>query len=163
MRMPRIRKRFSAERNENVTSYYTKVANRLEDVTQMRLEKFSMTQIAHELGVSNTSFLKWSKKYQDLANALAEGNASFEQKAEESLFKSAFGYYYTEEKETLYKDPEGNTYKSTVEKHKRWKQANPMLLMNMLKSLNADKWASLEESNKDIQIELDKDLEEYAE
>lgn len=161
--MPKIRRRFSIERNENSTNYYTKVQPRLEDVTMMRLEKYSLSQIAKELGVSPSIFIRWSKKYQDLADALAEGNVSFEQKAEESLFKSAFGYYYTEEKETVYKDPEGNVYKSTMEKHKRWKQSSPMLLMNMLKSLNAEKWASLEESNKDIKIELDKELEEFSE
>lgn len=161
--MPKIRPRFSLERNENTTNYYTKVQPRLEEVTLMRLEKYSMTQIAKELGVNPSAFLRWSKKYQDLADALSEGNISFEQKAEESLFKSAFGYYYTEEKTIDKLDCEGNIICTIKEKHKRWKQSNPMLLMNMLKSLNAGKWASLDESNEDIKIELDKELKEFAE
>lgn len=159
--MPKIRKRFSIERNEHVNSYYTKVQPRLEEVTLMRMDYMSLSQIARELGVSPSAFIRWSKKYQELADALEEGNIIFEEKAMNSLLKSAFGYFYTEEKNIEKIDPEGGM---TVikEKHRKWKPANPMLLMNILKSLN-EKWTNLQGQNKDIQIELDDVLKEYAE
>lgn len=142
-------------------SYANLVEPRLKEVTTLRLEGYSLSQIARYLNVPESSFHMWARKYVDLQQALMDGTAKIESQLEQAMIKSAKGYFYTEEKKTEVYDCEGNLTGTKVEKHRRWRPENTLLLTNLAKHMNKEKWDD-EKDDKDIKIVLDEDLDEFA-
>lgn len=54
-------------------------------------EGLSNDQIAHNIGVSRTTFYKWQKEHEDFANAIKQGKEVVDFMVENALFKNAMG------------------------------------------------------------------------
>ncbi|CEF18827.1 Putative phage protein [Staphylococcus xylosus] len=57
-------------------------------------------QIAHNMGVHRATLSKWQKQTDDINNALKRGKEVSDREVENTLFKNAVGFHYTEEQLT---------------------------------------------------------------
>ena len=55
-------------------------------------------QIAHNMGISYSTFREWKKRYPTLAAALKEAKDVVDREVENALLKRALGYKYTEKR-----------------------------------------------------------------
>jgi len=62
---------------------------------------------------------RWKDKYEEFSDALKKGNSEVLDKVEESLYKRAMGYSYTETKQIFEVSPEGVPRPAKVEKTKK--------------------------------------------
>lgn len=53
-------------------------------------------QIATNMGITDSTFYEWKKKYPDISEALKEGKDVVDRQVENALLKSALGYKYDE-------------------------------------------------------------------
>ncbi|MEQ2422438.1 transposase [Megasphaera sp. CLA-AA-H81] len=53
-------------------------------------------QIATNMGITDSTFYEWKKKYSDISEALKEGKGVVDRQVENALLKSALGYKYDE-------------------------------------------------------------------
>lgn len=82
-------------------------------------------QIAHNLGVSKHSLIKWKKEKPDFSDAIKKGKEVSDYELENALHKRATGYYYKEE--TV-------TNKGDVVEIEKYEHANPTSLIFALKN-----------------------------
>ena len=82
-------------------------------------------QIAHNLGVSKHSVIKWKKEKPDFMDAIKKGKETSDYELENALHKRATGYYYKEE--TV-------TNKGDVVEIEKYEHANPTSLIFALKN-----------------------------
>lgn len=82
-------------------------------------------QIAHNLGVSKHSVIKWKKEKPDFSDAIKKGKEVSDYELENALHKRATGYYYKEE--TV-------TNKGDVVEIEKYEHANPTSLIFALKN-----------------------------
>ena len=66
-------------------------------------------QIAHNMGISRTTFYQYKKDYIDISNALKKGKEVIDLMVENALLKRALGYEYTETTKEM-----GGTIKEVV-------------------------------------------------
>ena len=92
-------------------------------------------QIAHNMGVSAMTLYGWQNKYEEFAEALRKGKEVVDREVENSLLKSAQGYYY--EEETLVKLPDGREEIRTV---RRYAQPNTTAQIFWLKNRRPNEW-----------------------
>jgi transposase-like protein len=71
-------------------------------------------QIAHAIGVSIDTLQTWLNQYSEFSAALKEGKVPADSKVENSLFKRAVGYKYTEKKVVAF--PDGSSRIETTKK-----------------------------------------------
>ncbi|PTJ81249.1 hypothetical protein BU055_11465 [Staphylococcus succinus] len=57
-------------------------------------------QIAHNMGIVRDTLYRWAKKSTDISDALKKGKEVTDRRVENALYKSAVGFYYTEEQIT---------------------------------------------------------------
>lgn len=157
--MVKVKKKFELYKDE---TYDNSVKPFLKDIELMALDGYSLVQMAKSLGVCHNAFYKFTKQHPELQAAIEEGYIKVEKQLESAMIKAAKGYFYTEEKTIERFDAEGNLICTVVEKHKKYRPQNTMLLMNMLRYINKERWADSKVDDKDINIELDEKLEEYA-
>lgn len=158
--MPKFKRKYEVY---NDRSYENNVQPFLKDIELMALDGYSLVQMAKALGVSHNSFYKFTKQHPELQSAIEEGYIKVEKQLEAAMIKAAKGYFYTEEKTVEKFDADGNLLFTVTEKHKKYKPQNTMLLMNMLRYINKERWVDTKGSDKDVSIELDEKLEEFAE
>ncbi len=53
-------------------------------------------QIAANMGITDSTFYEWKKKYSEISEALKEGKDAVDRQVENALLKSALGYKYDE-------------------------------------------------------------------
>ena len=53
-------------------------------------------QIAANMGITDSTFYEWKKKYPEISEALKEGKDAVDRQVENALLKSALGYKYDE-------------------------------------------------------------------
>lgn len=53
-------------------------------------------QIAANMGITDSTFYEWKKKYSEISEALKEGKDTVDRQVENALLKSALGYKYDE-------------------------------------------------------------------
>lgn len=75
----------------------------------------TVKQIANEIGVAKSTFCKWVAENQELSDALKEGRDIADSKVEDSLYRKAIGYTYTERKTIVSADGEGGQKPARVE------------------------------------------------
>lgn len=61
-------------------------------------------QIAHNIGITKSTFYLWKAKYKEFSDALKKGKEVVDIEVENALLKRAIGYEYTEEKIELNED-----------------------------------------------------------
>lgn len=72
-------------------------------------------QIAHNMGVSYTTFKGWRGKFPQMAEALAKGKEVVDREVENALYKRALGYWVTETETTTFSD--GTTKTTEKRRH----------------------------------------------
>lgn len=79
------------------SKYFTAVQPKLETIAGWAKNGLSHEQIAKNLGVAESTFYEYKKQFPELAEALKRGAEDAILEVENALFKSACGFYYTEE------------------------------------------------------------------
>jgi transposase len=92
-------------------------------------------QIAHNMGIAVATLYEWQDKYKDFSEALKKGKEVVDREVENSLLKSARGYYY--EEETIVELPDG---RQETRKVKRYAQPNTTAQIFWLKNRRPNDW-----------------------
>ncbi|MFQ3903744.1 helix-turn-helix domain-containing protein [Staphylococcus sp. 50Mo3-1] len=101
------------------------IKDKLELVEGWKRDGLTDEQIAHNLGVSKHSLIKWKKEKPDFSDAIKKGKEVSDYQLENALHKRATGYYYKEE--TV-------TNKGDVVQIEKYEHANPTSLIFALKN-----------------------------
>lgn len=148
------------------TSKYDEKAlkDKKEDIRKWAKQGCTKKEIAINLGISKTTFESYEKKYSWLSVLIKKAKWEAIEEVENSLFKSATGYYYTEQqivKVKLAKDLE-EVQKIDV---KKFKPPDVGAMCFYLKNRAKDRWAE-NPQNVDIQkerLKLEKDTAKFKE
>lgn len=97
-------------------------------------------EIADAIGVSKRTIIRWAKDHESFGKALAEGKAVSDAKVIRSLYKMATGYEYTEEKQVVELDKNGNPKPVRVEKIKKHVQPSVAAQCFWLKNRQRERW-----------------------
>lgn len=126
-------------------------------------------QIATNIGIGESTFTMWKKKYSSIVDALKKGKRPIDFEVENLLLKRARGYDY-EESETYIKEVNGVQTK-TIKKIKRHALPDVSAIIFWLKNRKPDAWrrmsveyadkiaaetSKLEAETKMLQFEIDK-------
>lgn len=71
-------------------------------------------QIAHNIGIVESTFYEWQNKYEELSEALKKGKEVVDREVENALLKRALGYEYEEVK---IEEEDGNIKRTVTKKH----------------------------------------------
>lgn len=86
--------------------YETHIKPRLDEIVQWCRDGLCMKDIAHNLGVNPSTLYKYQAEKTELFNTLKNNIAIANHRVENSLFKKAVGYKYTEVIKELKIDPD---------------------------------------------------------
>lgn len=95
-------------------------------------------QIAANIGISETSFGTWKKRFPVISDALKKGRRPVIEEVEDALYKGAIGYDVEEVTEEIVDD--GETKKKHIRRVKRHIPPNPALAIFALKNLKKRKF-----------------------
>ncbi|WP_279166634.1 hypothetical protein [Thomasclavelia cocleata] len=73
-------------------------------------------QIAHNIGIRRETLSEWAKKYPNISNALKRGKEVPDIEVENSLYKRAVGYNYTETTKELKLNPSTGKFEMMITK-----------------------------------------------
>lgn len=125
-------------------------------------------QIAEKkIGISERSFSRWKDKYPSIKSALKEGKAPADIAVEDSLYKSATGYYVTEDKPIKVKTTKKKDGMEITEEHvevvtvKRYVDPVVVAQIFWLKNRKKDYWKDKPISENDEAV--DRIVERMAE
>lgn len=121
--------------------YYTNVLPKLETITGWARDGLSDEQIARNLDISHESFYKYKREHTEFSDALKRGKEDAIYEVENALFKTAIGYYYTEEEVTK----SGAKVDVT-----RYSKPNTTAQIFFLKNKRPDEWREKTESKIDL-------------
>lgn len=129
---------------------------------------FSDKQIAANIGIGETTFCAWKKRFPEIVETLKKGRRPVVEEIEDALYKGAIGYDVKETVEEITKDPDG-TERSHIRRTTRHIPPNPALVIFALKNLK--KWKFKDKPTDDaVKIDdaqtedaLSKSLREFAE
>lgn len=109
--------------------------------------------IAHNIGITTTTFYDWKKKYPQFAEAVKRGKEVVDIMVENALLKSALGYSYDEVVKERIFDYETET-SIVVEVKRTTKEVapNPTSLIFWLKNRQPEKWR--DKKNIDAAVEV---------
>lgn len=108
-----------------------------------RRDGLDMKQIAANIGIKRQTLYDWCTKYKDIADALKKGTDVSNYEVENSLYKSAVGFYVTEQEQTEIQGFDANGEpRTTVTKHQRRRYIPPNLgaMCFILKNRLPEKW-----------------------
>ena len=103
-------------------------------------------QIAHKIGIRRETLSLWSKKYPNISNALKRGKEVPDIEVENSLYKRATGYNYTEVTKELKLNPTTGKHELMITKEVT-KQVIPdtTAMIFWLKNRKPDVWKDKQE------------------
>lgn len=96
-------------------------------------------QIAKKMGVSPRTLYRWKTSYSPICQALKKSKAVCDDEIEESLYKSASGYFVDETKTYIDELPDG-TVKKHKEVFKKWIPPQTAAQIFWLKNRRPDDW-----------------------
>lgn len=134
--------------------YKTHVEPKLDYITQMAREGLIEKDIAHNLGVSESTFCGYKKKHPELVEALMEGKEVADARVESALYKRATGYTYDE-----------ITYEDGVETKRITKHLAPDVTAGIfwLKNRRPDRWRDVKQVDHEGSIEITNPLVDLTE
>lgn len=146
-----------------------------------RRDGLKMQQIADNIGIKRQTLYDWCTKYKDISDALKKGTEVSNYEVENSMYKSAIGFFVTEQDQTEVKSVGADGIeRTTTTKHQRRRYVPPNLgaMIFILKNRLPEKWRDhpvvednraletlaniLEETKKAIERE-DADIQQEAE
>lgn len=98
----------------------SKAAPWLDDDGLLRIEGWARDgltgkQIAHNIGVDESTLCKWQRRYPAISQALKKGREVVDREVENALLKRALGYDYVETKTEVF--PDGTMKTTDTTKH----------------------------------------------
>lgn len=119
------------------SKYDTHVLPNLKRIPKWRRDGLTEEQVAKKLGIAVSTFSEYKLKYSELMEALKKGKEDLIEELEDSLYKRAMGYNYTETKEEY--ENGGLTKRTTTVKHIT---PDTGALIFALKNLKPNKWSN---------------------
>lgn len=134
--------------------YRTYVQPKLDYITQMAREGLIDKDIAHNLGVSESTFCGYKKKYPELNEALTEGKEVADARVESALYRRAIGYEYDE-----------ITYEDGIEIKRVTKHIAPDTTAGIfwLKNRRPDRWRDAKQIDHEGSVEITNPLSNMTE
>lgn len=108
-----------------------------------RRDGLSMQQIADNIGIKRQTLYDWCTKYKDISDALKKGTEVSNYEVENSMYKSAVGFFVTEVDQTEVQGFDANGEpRTTITKHQRRRYIPPNLgaQIFILKNRLPEKW-----------------------
>lgn len=108
----------------------------------------TVKEISEELGVAKSTICKWVSENEELSDALNEGRDYADTKVEESLYKRAIGYSYTEKKTIVGVGQKGGEQKpARIEITEKFLPADTTACIFWLKNRNPQLWRERQDIN----------------
>lgn len=145
-------------------SYEVLIKPFLESITIWREQGASITQISRKLGISPATMCSYMRKHEELYSAWYDGSIGLVLDLEDTIYKEAKGYKYTETTTTILEDKDGNVYgkKTTTTQKVHFPQIPA--LQKALEVLHSQRWVVQEDKlDREINILLEGELKDYAE
>lgn len=125
----------------------------LEDITEM-YKDMDEKQISDRLGISQSTFDNYKKKYPELRDAIKKAKTNLSTEMKSVLKKKAMGYYY-EETKTYIRDDNGKKIQ-VVEKYKKYAHPDTgaihLILKNIDENWHNDDNISIEMKKKQLEL-----------
>lgn len=131
-------------------------------------EGYTDEQIAKKMGIVSSTFYLYKGRYSEIAEALKKGKEVADYEVENSLFKSACGYWYEEIQQEKLWSTELNKLITVKEKSvRKFIPPNPTSQIFWLKNRNPDKWKdkreeTIETNDNSFKVTIENSLETYA-
>lgn len=109
------------------------------------MDGLSNKQIAHNIGITETTLYEWIKSYPVFSEALKQGKEVIDRQVENALLKSALGYE-SEETKTYMKDDGNGKQTKHVERTKKQVQSNAAAMIFWLKNRKPQDWRERKET-----------------
>ena len=132
---------------KRLTKYDTHVKSRFIEIEGWARDGLIDKQIAKNLGVAYSTFRKYVKEYSALSATLKKGKEVVDREVENSLLKSAMGYYYEED---------AVTNKGDVVKVERFEKPNTTAQIFWLKNRKPEQWRDRRDIEHSGQIKTNK-------
>ena len=97
------------------------------------------SQIAHNMGISYSTFRDWCNKFPALLASLKKGKAPVDLEVENALLKRALGYEYEEDTTEIMEQPDGSQRKH-VKRTKKMVIPDTLAQIYWLNNRRPDKW-----------------------
>lgn len=98
-------------------------------------------QISHNMGISVSTLNEWKRRFPQIMDALKKGKIVADQEVENSMYKSAIGYYVEEEVQELsFEAATGNSKLITTKHSKKWCPPSVTAQIFWLKNRQPDRW-----------------------
>lgn len=108
----------------------------------------TVKEISEELGVAKSTICKWVSENEELSDALKEGRDYADTKVEESLYKRAVGYSYTEKKTIVGVGQKGGEQKpARIEITEKFLPPDTTACIFWLKNRNPQLWRERQDIN----------------
>jgi transcriptional regulator with XRE-family HTH domain len=117
----------------------------LAKITQWAKNGLTVEQIAHNMGVANSTLWKWLNEHSEISDAIKDGKDSAIEQVENALFKKATGFQWTEETTEIYQ--RGETVKEKhIRKVTKYAAPDTAAMIFFLKNRQPDKWSDKPET-----------------
>ena len=107
-------------------------------------------QIAHNIGIAESTFYEWQKKYPEFATVLSEAKKKPKLELENAMYKLATGQMYVEEVRTSL-DPQGQRV-TKIDKVKKQLPPNAQIQMFLARAWMPEKYKDEQMSEMDALI-----------
>ena len=125
------------------SAYETMIKPRFSDISEWLRSGATDKQIAHNLGVSYSTFNKYKAEKKEFAEILKNGRETLVLQLRGALVKKALGFNYVETSEIKERDVDtGEMRVSKVETKMKYAQPDVAALNLCLKNYDADNWAN---------------------
>lgn len=140
-------------RNHKLDEWLTE--NGLLSIEGWARDGFSYSQIAQNIGISESTFYKWKSENPEISEALKKGRRPVQVSIENAFYSKCEWNEVEEVREEVTVHPDGSTTKRKI-KQRRWIPPDTGALIFALKNLKGDKW-------RDKPVFVDKDDSEEFE
>lgn len=136
-------------------NYDSLIQPKLPSIEKWTREGLTQDQIAQNLGVGVSTFRKYITDHVDLLETINKGKIIAVAEVENALFKRALGYDYTETKEVIKEDANGDMVR-TLEKHTKHLPPDVAACFILLKNKDRGNW-----SDNPMKIDLEREMAEW--
>lgn len=110
-------------------------------------------QIAHNIGITKSTYYAWKAKYKDFSDAVKRGKEVVDRIVENALLKSAMGYKYDEVvQERIYNPETGESKMVEVKRTTKDVAPNVTALIFWLKNRQSEKWRDTKNVNAAVEV-----------
>lgn len=121
------------------SKYATQVQPKLDIIEGWARNGLTLEDIAHNLGIARTTFVKYIKEHEELKIAVNTGREVADIRVENALYRKAVGYFSKEQKVVTLRQPDGSQETEVVEFDK-WNEPDTTAMIFWLKNRQPGKW-----------------------